>query len=377
MARQQFEAAIAPLNQAIAIEAHPDYYYSLGMAQAATGLTKQARESFQQALSLDPRKIDAILALAGLALGSGNQSFALQTTSQVLSRHPDSSEAKIVRAQALLSTGQNQQGEAILEEVLSRNPYELPALGLLLDLKVSQGKSREIERRLQSLLPKQLSTAEFHLLLGIARFANKDFGGSEASLREAIRLKPTVKAAHQVLASLLLDKGDRIGAKKALQAAIVADPTNLTNYFRLEAEHEKDNNMAEALAVFAAARKVDPSSPILANHYAYLLLEAGGDINLALALAQQAKEKMPGSPDVADTLGWAYHKRGMHDQAVRQFTFAIQSKPEEPEFHYHLGQTYLALKNWAAARKALTKSLETPTFPDRAKAEAALKTLSQ
>ena len=105
MARKQFEAAIAPLNQAISIERQPDYYYSLGMAQASLGLLKQARESFQRAISLDPQRVDAILALAGLALGSGNQSFALQTTNQVLTRYPDSSEAKIVRAQALVVLG--------------------------------------------------------------------------------------------------------------------------------------------------------------------------------------------------------------------------------------------------------------------------------
>ena len=75
------------------------------MAQASLGLLKQARESFQQAISLDPQRVDAILALAGLALGSGNQSFALQTTNQVLTRYPDSSEAKIVRAQALVVLG--------------------------------------------------------------------------------------------------------------------------------------------------------------------------------------------------------------------------------------------------------------------------------
>jgi Flp pilus assembly protein TadD len=113
----------------------------------------------------------------------------------------------------------------------------------------------------------------------------------------------------------------------------------------------------------------------VANHYAYLLVESGGDLNLALALAQEAKEKMPASPEVADTLGWVYHKRGMHDQALRQFRYAIQVKPEELAYYYHLGEVYAALGQESAAKAALEKCVADKGFPIRAKAEAALNKL--
>ena len=54
------------------------------------------------------------------------------------------------------------------------------------------------------------------------------------------------------------------------------------------------------------AREVDPDSPLVANNLAYLYLEHGGDVNVALSLAQMVRQKMPNSPDAADTLGWAY-----------------------------------------------------------------------
>jgi cellulose synthase operon protein C len=50
---------------------------------------------------------------------------------------------------------------------------------------------------------------------------------------------------------------------------------------------------------------------VVANQLAYIYLEHGGDVNVALGLAQQAKQKMPDSPNVADTLGWAYYKSGL------------------------------------------------------------------
>jgi tetratricopeptide (TPR) repeat protein len=281
----------------------------------------------------------------------------------------------LVRAQALLASGQTEQGEALLRDILKRNPFELPALGLLVDLKVTQGKAAEMDERLSGLVKERPSTAEVHFLMGITRYALRDLARSETSLREAIRLKPNVKGAHQVLAELLLEKRDRAAARKAMQVAIEADPANIGNYLRLVEEYERDNDINAALAMLAAARKVDPSSPIVANHYAYLLVESGGDLNLALALAQEAKEKMPASPEVADTLGWVYHKRGMHDQALRQFRYAIQVKPEELAYYYHLGEVYAALGQESAAKAALEKCVADKGFPIRAKAEAALNRL--
>lgn len=375
MARQEFAAAIASINEAIGIEGRAEYYHTLGIAQASLGMIKQARESLQQALTVEPRRVDSLLALASLAMDAGKGAFALQAAEQVLRRNPKSVEAKTVRAQALLVRGQTSEGEQELEEVLSHNSLALPALGLLVDLKVAQGKSRDMEKRLRILLADHPSVPELHLLLGIVRYAYRDLDGSEKSLREAIRLKQNVKAAHQVLANVLQDKGDTAGFKKILQAAIVADPSNLSNYLRLAAEYDREKELEEAKKILSAARNVDPSSPVLANYYAYLLLETNGDRNLALALAQQAKEKMPGSPDVADTLGWAYHKRGMHDQAIKQFKAAIQAKPDEPAFYYHLGEAYIALKNWSEAKSALTRSLASPAFGDRSRVEAALQKL--
>ena len=36
-------------------------------------------------------------------------------------------------------------------------------------------------------------------------------------------------------------------------------------------------------------------------------------------MAQRARQKLPGSPDIADTLGWIYIKKNLSDDAVRVF----------------------------------------------------------
>src|ERR1051325_8820900 len=64
--------------------------------------------------------------------------------------------------------------------------------------------------------------------------------------------------------------------------------------------YQKQSNWEEAKRAAERAHSLDPASPFIANNLAYLYMEHGGDINLALSLAQQARQKLPDSPIVSD-----------------------------------------------------------------------------
>src|ERR1039458_7602559 len=67
-----------------------------------------------------------------------------------------------------------------------------------------------------------------------------------------------------------------------------------------------------------------------------LYLDHGGDVNLALSLAQRVKQKMPRPPLAADTLGWAYYKLGSFDSAVAQLRESVKEAPNNAMFGFHL-----------------------------------------
>jgi tetratricopeptide (TPR) repeat protein len=46
---------------------------------------------------------------------------------------------------------------------------------------------------------------------------------------------------------------------------------------------------------------------------------------------------MKDSVEIQDTLGMAYFKKNQPDEAVAAFRAALQSRPNNPSFHYHLG----------------------------------------
>jgi Tfp pilus assembly protein PilF len=79
---------------------------------------------------------------------------------------------------------------------------------------------------------------------------------------------------------------------------------------------------------------------------------------------------MPDSPEVADTLGWAYHKTGQQDLAVREFEACLKLRPGSASCQFHLGMVYAAMGKPEPARQRLEIALRTPGFryPDQARA---------
>ena len=87
-------------------------------------------------------------------------------------------------------------------------------------------------------------------------------------------------------------------------------------------------------------------------------LEHGGNVDVALSHAQIARQKMPNSPNVADTLGWAYFHKGIYGQAITYLEEAVKGVPDSPTYHYHLGRAYQKAGDLTKARLHFKRALE-------------------
>ncbi len=63
---------------------------------------------------------------------------------------------------------------------------------------------------------------------------------------------------------------------------------------------------ADAKVEYEQILRLQSDNPVALNNLAYVIAEQGGDLDLALTYAQRAKQKLPQSLEVADTLGWIY-----------------------------------------------------------------------
>jgi tetratricopeptide (TPR) repeat protein len=122
---------------------------------------------------------------------------------------------------------------------------------------------------------------------------------------------------------------------------------------------------AKANQHYESALKINPNFVAAANNLAWNYAEYGGNLDLALPLAQKAREMNPDSPQILDTLGWIYYKRGLFDNAVALLKdSSAKLKNGDPVVLYHLGMAYHRSGSKVEARDTLNKALAlNKTFP--------------
>jgi tetratricopeptide (TPR) repeat protein len=88
-----------------------------------------------------------------------------------------------------------------------------------------------------------------------------------------------------------------------------------------------------------------------------MLAEEGNDLARAFALAQAAREAAPNDASVADTLGWIFYKQKSYPAALALFEEAAEKLPGSAEVRYHLGLAQAAVGRKKEARASLQRAL--------------------
>ncbi len=94
------------------------------------------------------------------------------------------------------------------------------------------------------------------------------------------------------------------------------------------------------------------------NNLAYLYAEQNKELNKALDLARQARERVGNLPAILDTLGWVYYKKELYDSALTEFKSCVEKEPNNPIFNYHLGLVQNKLQKYTEAEASLKKAIE-------------------
>jgi tetratricopeptide (TPR) repeat protein len=360
-----------------AVKGAPQYapaYYFLGVAQTNTGQADAAKASFAEAHKLSPSTLGPEAALAQLEANSGHYERA----EKLAKTYPGEPSAEIVGARAELAKGDLRKAEQMAQAALERNPANLPALNVLIDAYLRDGKAHEAVRRLSPFVEQHPQDAALQFLLARVYFQQKDFAKAEASARKSLTLDPQTPNVHTMLGAIFAAKGLREEAVKELKAELEAHPNNASTYQALATLYSLDGKWQEQMSTLEKARAVDSSSPYVKNDLAYLYLEHGKDPNVALSLAQDAKNALPNDPVVADTLGWAFYKVGSYEPAIAQSNMAAQKRPDKAAYQYHLGMAYLGAGRLGPAAQSLQQALKIDAkFADAENAKAALDTIAK
>jgi tetratricopeptide (TPR) repeat protein len=139
----------------------------------------------------------------------------------------------------------------------------------------------------------------------------------------------------------------------------------------VQQKHEESRKVYEGIVSRGGVR-----APVAANNLAWIYANRGEQLDLALQLAQEAKQQMPESPEVNDTLGWVYYKKDLRELAVKTLENSVGKDPKNVMFQYHLGLAYAKAGQSIKARRALEEALRLkPDFDGADEARKALASL--
>ena len=129
------------------------------------------------------------------------------------------------------------------------------------------------------------------------------------------------------------------GARSTLKNLIRIDDKSLEAYLLAGQVEEASGNFVDAIVQYRKALALDGGHVFALNNLAYLLSRDPAHLEEALGFARKAREQVPESPEVLDTLGWLYYRKGLYDLAAKELEQAL-AKAQWPAIQFHLALTY-------------------------------------
>jgi tetratricopeptide (TPR) repeat protein len=231
--------------------------------------------------------------------------------------------------------------------------------------------------RVQGLIARFPQRSDLYDQLAELQRYTKDLPGALTSAETAMKLNPSDTDAIVAYTRVQIASGNAPKAIATWQQWTKDHPKDAQADIVLGSLLETQGDRDKAIDSYKKALQIQPDQPIAANNLAYLMVEAGQNIDVALSLAQTARRGLPNSPSTADTLAWAYFHKESYLSARDLLEEALKTAPDDPALHYHLGLTYSKLSDKPNAllhlKKAVTLGPDTPVGKE---AQTALTSLS-
>jgi tetratricopeptide (TPR) repeat protein len=402
------DEALATAKAAVAADPKsPAAHYLLGNVYAERQEITSAMAEYAEVLKINPRATPAQLELARLQLAIGKTNTAVEATSDILKANPGNLEARLALVQGLRTRGDLSRAEAELkpllraapraaavqvekgeialrqkqfdaaaaafDEALKLDSESLAAFAGRVNVDLSAHRTQEALRRLDARVARAGKNAPVLAYAGRAYAIAGNLPRGETVLEQAITADPGYMPSYHYLGQIYVRQHRLDDARQRYEDIAKRHADNIAAHTMVGMILQVQNRPDEARARYEKILQIDPRAVVAANNLAYMKAESGTDLDIALQLAQTAKASQPDDPDVNDTLGWVYYKKGMAPLAIDPLRQSVEHTPANPVYRYHLGMAYLKTGDKEKAREMLQQALKLdPRFDGAADARRAL-----
>ena len=255
----------------------------LGLATVLidTGRLDEAAAEIETVLRGDPGNLPAVLKKALLDVRAGRAVAGETGARRVLAAQPDNVEAHYVLGLALERRGALEEAGAAFRAALATAPDHLGALSHLITLAARGGRRAEASR-LQADYDAALRRVRVeervrkHRIAGIEAFNKGDYRAALEAFETIAREDPRDPQVHLHIGSTHLALGDRVAARRALEASLAIDPRGDRALAELGRLLALENRLEEAETALRQAIVVNPEFPE-PHYYLAGVLMARGD----------------------------------------------------------------------------------------------------
>jgi cellulose synthase operon protein C len=374
-------------------------HYQLGLAFDQLGNTNRAEAEWRDAVRLRPDIVEAYRALAGVAIHRGDPGELAKEADQIIAVQPAAPDGYLLRAVADIDRKEFSTADEYIHRSLEKEPNNSAAYIQLGNLRMAQNKYAEAQKaylqgldqdpnstdalggvlnvdqaqkqpdraiaRLKTQLSRYPQNVGFHIMLGALLEERKDLAGAEQEFKQAFDLD---KKNSEALVKLGAVQHERGATDQALQTYLDGSKTNpkeIAFYLLAGGIYESKQDWDNAKQQYRKALEIQPENPLASNNLAYVMLQQGGNVDVAFAMAQTARRQLPDNPNSADTLGWAFYHKQVYTSAINLFKEAVKKDPDNALFNYHLGLAYAKTGQAALAKQQLDRVVKIkPNFPD-------------
>lgn len=382
----------------------PEVHYALAKLYQSRGESLRQREELTAALNYNPSLLKVRLELAALLVADKAGQAALDTLNEApadqrrlvavvaernwaylsmdkladaqkgvdaalaATRTPD-----LLLQDAILKIDAKRYSEArqSLHELLGKNPEDVRALQALVRSYALQNQTRTAVDEVKAYAAAHSKSANVQYFLGDLLLQTGDKAGARQALAATKQIDPNYTPADLSLAQLDLLQSDWKDARPELNAILSKNGEDALARLWMGMLEASVGDQAAAIADFRRVIDAQPGNAIALNNLAYLLAESGNQTEEPLKYAEKAVELDPGNPDFEGTLGWVLYRRGVYDLSVKHLESSV-SKKSTALRNYHLAMAYNKAGKAERGRAALTVALRMDASLPEAKVAQAM-----
>jgi tetratricopeptide (TPR) repeat protein len=368
VAKGDIEGAKVQLEEAIKIRS--DFTAArimLGRLYMAKSDPAKALKEAEGVIALDRNNLQAHLMRSNALLSLGDKDKAREELAAITKAYPQNTDARYQVGFLAFQDKDYKKSEQIYGELFRANPKDARGLAGETESLAAQNRLGDAIKETQLAIDKDPQRQDLKLVLAKFYVRGERYDEAIKLYQTLLTQDPRSRDMLWQLGETERRKGDLNSAMDTFRRCSQSAPSDTSCLTQLGMIYEGTGKADQAKPIWEQVLKIQPDHALALNNLAFAKAQDGVDLDQALTMAQKARQQMPNSPAVADTLGWIYVKKNLSDDAVRIFKELITQVPGSPTFHYHYGVALLQKGDKQGAKREFTTALaDNPSTNEKA-----------